>query len=58
MRIPSDDLPESIRGRLIITMDVVALAYEQANRERWPLFGPLTDNAVTSALLAFDSSWR
>lgn len=48
------DLPESVRARLVMAVDFVALAYEQTNRERWPLFGPLTDSGVTSALLAFE----
>lgn len=49
-----DGLPESIGARLVVAVDFVALGYEQGNRDRWPLFGPLTDSAVTSALLAFE----
>lgn len=33
-----------------VTANFVAPSYEQANLERWPL----TDSAVTSALLAFE----
>lgn len=49
-----DGLPETISARLVVAVDVVALAYEQAKLERWPLFGPFTDSAVTSALLVFE----
>lgn len=48
------DLPEPIRGRLTTAVDFVALAYEQANRDRWQLFGPLTNSGVASALLALE----
>lgn len=37
-----------------MAVDSVALPYEQGNRQRWPLFGPLTDAAVTSAVLALE----
>lgn len=49
-----ESVPDEIRQLLVIAIDYVALAYEQANAGRLPLYERLTNDAFTKAALALE----
>jgi len=51
-------VPKAVRDRLDVAIELLALGYEQANRGRMHLFLPLTDSAITAALVAFERMLR